>query len=194
MSWLESLLIIVGISFDIFASMEVEGSMLARVRRSSLAIACFLVTLLQFVFFFGGYFAAYEAGKYGLVKEPQEIGYLVSVVVFALLGLRLLVKAIKKEFIHEKRREDILVRDYIKIIAVTSLYMIAAGCAHGFVGTSVVMLIADIIICSVLFVIAGIYTGYHFGIEPRTGFYIAGAVLLWIAGAEILCKSVIRII
>lgn len=194
MSWLESLLIIVGISFDIFASMEVEGSMLAHVKRSSLAIACLLVTLLQLVFFFGGYFACYEAGKYGLVKAPRELGFLMSVVVFGLLGLRLLVKAIKKEFVHEKRRKDILVRDYIKIIAVTSLYTLVAGCAHGFVGTSVIMLAVDIVVCSVVFVIAGLYTGYHFGFASKTGAYVTGAVLLWVAGTEILLNSVMNII
>ena len=39
MSWIENILIIAGISLDIFAAMEIEGAMLADVKRKSLMIA-----------------------------------------------------------------------------------------------------------------------------------------------------------
>jgi putative Mn2+ efflux pump MntP len=194
MSWFENILIIVGISFDIFASMEIEGAMLANVKKKSLAIACTLVSLLQLIFFFGGYFVCYELGNYSIIENSENIGYIVAVVVFSLLGIRLIVKAIKREFIHEKRKDNIRVRDYIKIIAVTSFYTLVAGCACGFVGTSVIMMAAVILICSVLVVIGGLYTGYHFGFESKTGIYILGAILLWVAGAEILLRSVLQIL
>ena len=88
MNWIENILIIAGISLDIFAAMEIEGAMLADVKRKSLLIACTIVTLLQLIFFFGGYFACYELEKYQVIKDAQEIGYIVATIVFALLGIR----------------------------------------------------------------------------------------------------------
>ena len=68
MNWIENILIIAGISLDIFAAMEIEGAMLADVKRKSLLIACTIVTLLQLIFFFGGYFICYETLE-GCAKE-----------------------------------------------------------------------------------------------------------------------------
>ena len=64
-------------------------------------------------------------------------------------------------------------RDYIKIIAITSFYTLCAGCACGFVGTSIAMMGLVILVCSILVVVSGIYTGYHFGFESKTGAYAA---------------------
>lgn len=194
MSWIENILIIAGISFDIFAAMEIEGAMLADIKRKSLMIASTIVTLLQLIFFFGGYFVCYELEKYQIIQDAKEIGYIVATVVFALLGIRLIVKAIKREFVQEKRRDDIRVRDYIKIIAVTSFYTLCAGCACGFVGTSIAMMGLVILVCSILVVVSGIYTGYHFGFESKTGAYAVGALLLWVAGGEILLRNVMHVI
>lgn len=194
MNWIENILIIAGISFDIFATMEIEGAMLADVKRKPLAIACVLVTILQMAFFFGGYAACYEVKRYGLLANAENIGYIVAIIVFALLGLRLLIKAIKREFIQERRRESIRVAEYIKIVTVTSLYTLVAGCVFGLVGTSVLMMAIVILICSVLVVIGGMYTGYHYGFELKTGAYVTGAILLWIAGVEMLLRCVLHLI
>lgn len=194
MSWIENILIIAGISLDIFAAMEVEGAMLADIKRKTLMITSTTVTLLQLVFFFTGYFVCYELDQYRVVEDGQEIAYIAAAVVFALLGIRLIVKAIKREFVEEKRRDRLRVRDYIKIIAVTSFYTLCAGCVCGFIGTSVVMMAVVILVCSVLVVVSGIYTGYHFGFESKTRAYVAGAILLWIAGGEILLHNVMRVI
>ena len=56
------------------------------------------------------------------------------------------------------------------------------------------MMAVVILTCSVLVVVGGLYTGYHFGFESKTGAYVAGAILLWIAGGEILLRSVLHII
>ncbi len=194
MNWIENILIIAGISFDIFATMEIEGAMLADVKRKPLIIACALVTILQMGFFFGGYITCYKVEEYGLLSDAQNVGYIVATVVFALLGARLLVKAIKREFVNEKRRDSIRVAEYIRIVTITSLYTLVAGCACGFVGTSVVMMALVILVCSVLVVIGGMYTGYHYGFELKTGAYVIGAILLWIAGAGILLQRVLHIL
>ena len=54
------------------------------------------------------------------------------------------------------------------------------------------MMTVVILICSILVVVGGLYTGYHFGFESKTGAYVAGALLLWVAGGEILLRNVIH--
>jgi len=184
MNWIENVLIIGGISLDIFAAMEIEGAMLAEVKKKSLAIACALVTILQLGFFFGGYLTCYQLVSTGIFEHPDWLGYTIASIVFALLGIRLIIKAIRREFINETRGE-IKVSKYIKIIAVASLYTLVAGCAYGLIGTNVLGILLVIIICSLLVVVGGLYTGYHFGFEKKTLAYVAGALLLWIAGVEI---------
>ena len=63
MNLLENILIVAGISLDIFAAMEIEGAMLAVVKRKTLIIACALVALLQMIFYFGGLFCLLSSGK-----------------------------------------------------------------------------------------------------------------------------------
>ncbi len=193
MSWFENILIIAGISLDIFAAMEIEGAMLAEVKRKSLIIACTLITLLQMVTFYIGYFVCMIVSNYGYLDDAQWLGYVIAVVIFGLLGIRLIVKAIRREFVQEKRRENIEVKQYIRIIAVTSFYTLCAGCACGLIGTNAILMAVVILICSILVVIGGLYTGYHFGFESKTIAYVAGALMLWIAGVEILLHSVLQL-
>ena len=190
MNWLGDILIIAGISLDIFATMEIEGAMLAEVRRKSLIITCTLVTLLQIIFFFGGYIACFELAKIGFLQNAKWIGLVIATIVFSLLGLRLIVKAVRKEFVNESRQE-ISVRKYVQIIAVTSIYTLFAGCASGLIGTCWILMLITIIICSMLVASGGIYMGYHYGFEAKTVFYVIGAILLWGAAAVILLNHVL---
>lgn len=189
MNWIENVLIIGGISLDIFAAMEIEGAMLAEVKKKAMAIACILVTILQLGFFFGGYGICYKLSECGLMEHPDWIGYTIATVVLTFLGVRLIVKAIRREFINESRSE-IKVSKYISIIAVASLYTLLAGSAYGLIGTNILGIIFIIIICSLLVVIGGLYTGYHFGFEKKTWAYVIGALLLWIAAGEVFYTQV----
>ncbi len=194
MNWFEVILIVAGISLDIFAAMEIEGAMLAKIRPRTLATVTGLVVLLQQVFFFLGFgISYYLANNRMLFKSPQLMGRVIAVVIFALLGLRLLVKAIRREMIQERCRE-ITVRQYVHIIAVASFYTIFAGFACGLMELSIWRMFFTIIISSFLVTIGGIYTGYHYGFELKTKLYAAGTVFLWCAGAEILLRHVFHVI
>lgn len=192
MNLLENILIVAGISLDIFAAMEIEGAMLAVVKRKTLIIACALVALLQMIFYFAGYFVCYHLVKSGILERAQEWGYIISIIVFTAIGIKLLVKGLKKELIHERRQDDLNVRKYVGIITVTSFCTLAAGCACGLVGVTVWVMRLVILICSVLVTVGGVYAGYHFGFDNKSYLYYGGAVLLWIAGVEILLRAVLH--
>ena len=194
MSWLENLLMVAGILLDVFAAMEIQGAMIAQIKKRTIAIACAVVTGLELLFYFIGYIICRFFAVNGYIADPLNSGEIVAVIVLTLLGIRLIAKAIKREFIQERRKDSLKVWDYIRIVVVSCVYTAAAGCACGLVGTTIWQIITIILIISVLMVLAGLYTGLHFGFEKKTIAYFAGALLLWGVSAEILLHRVIEII
>lgn len=190
MNTLENILIIAGISLDVFASMEIKGAMLQKVNKKTLLVVSAIVSLLQLMFFFGGYAAGYGIDRAGVWRNASWVGYILDTIIFALLGARLIVKGIRREFVDETR-SVITVKQYAKIIAVTTVYTLFAGCAYGLVGTHVIIMLALIVLFSFIVVISGLYAGYHFGFEGKTVVYVVGGIILWVAGAEILITNVL---
>lgn len=194
MSLLEIVLIVAGISLDIFAALEIEGAMLVKINRKTLFYVTGLVVLMQQIFFFFGYLVSntiVHTQTWHL--KSDRWGAWTAVIIFAFLGLRLLIKAVRRELVHESRRE-IRVQQYAKIIAVASIYTILAGLACGFLGIHTLTVFVVILISSVLAAVLGIFVGYRFGYEGKTLVYAAGGILLWIAGLEILLRSILHLI
>ncbi|MCR5055051.1 MAG: manganese efflux pump [Lachnospiraceae bacterium] len=193
MNWIENILIIGGVSLNIFAAMEIEGAMLSRVKKRSLIIAVILVVALQLGFFFGGYALFYHLGIREIFKDAKRVGDVIAAIVFMMLGIRLLIEAAKKKFINETRRE-LKVSRYIRVIIVAAIYTFAIGCASGLIQSNPWPLFIIIIICSILVVVGGLYTGYHYGFESKTGAYVAGAILLFLAGFDLIFVDVLKLI
>ncbi len=194
MNWVENLLIMAGILLDVFAAMEIQGAMVPRIRKRTLAIACVVVAAVELIFYFTGYYVCWFLAASGYIANPLYYGEAVAAIVLALLGLRLIAKAIKREFIQERRREFLIVFDYIKIIVMSSIYTAAAGCVCGLVGITVWQMIVIIVAVSILMVILGLYTGLHFGFENKTFAYVAGALLLWGVSGEMFLHRILEIV
>ena len=187
MNWLGNLLIIVGISFDVYAAMEVRGAMLAKIKPKILILTGLLFTLIQSIFFFGGYFITYEMVMHNEVKNADSLGCELAAVIFFVLAARLFHKALKHEEIEEKC-EEMSIKMYVRIILAGAMYTLIAGLACGLIGTNhqlpqyIIMMLLFIICTTIVVVSAGIYTGYRFGFSSTPKFYIVGTVLLGIAG------------
>ena len=54
MNWVERLLIIGGVSLDVFAAMEREGSLVAKIEKKGLLSVCFLVCAWQAAALYAG--------------------------------------------------------------------------------------------------------------------------------------------
>ena len=54
MNWIENLLILAGISLDIFAAMECQGSLVAKIDKVHLSIICILIAMWQMAALFIG--------------------------------------------------------------------------------------------------------------------------------------------
>ncbi|MCR5196727.1 MAG: manganese efflux pump MntP family protein [Pseudobutyrivibrio sp.] len=194
MSVVENLFIIAGILLDVFATMEIQGAMMAQIKKKTMVIACVVVAVVELIFYFTGYAICWLLASRGHIVNPTYYGEAVAAIVLALLGVRLMFKAISREYILERRKDSIKVWDYIRFIVMSSIYTAAAGCACGLVGITIWQVILIILVVSFVMVILGLYTGLHYGFEIKTVAYFVGALLLWGVSLEMLLHRILEII
>lgn len=186
MNWIENLLILIGISLDIFAGMECQGSLVAKVSKKRLFIVCGLITVWQLAALYIGNICAKFLYRREIAIDKKFIGLVIAAVIFFCLGVRLIVKAIRNERIDERREDKIQYRQFLQIAAIAGFYTLLTGVAFGFLSTNFTVVLIMVICLTIAVVVAGIYTGYHFGFEHKTKAYVIGAILLWIAGFDVI--------
>lgn len=186
MNWMENLLIIAGVSLDIFAAMECQGSLVAKINKKNLTVICGIVALAQLITLYLGHFLSSLFCRYRSVPDEKLLGQIISMVIFMILGIRLMVKAIRNEHVEEHLEHHLGIRRFVRMACFSGIYTLLTGIAFGFLETNVLMILIMIVVCTVAFVIGGIYTGYRVGYEAKTKVYIVGALLLWVAGLDVL--------
>lgn len=190
MNAMENLLIIAGISLDMFAAMECQGALMAKVDKKQLSEICFFLASCQMILLLLGHYLAKLLYRNEMAHDEQFLGLVIAAVIFFALGVRLIIKAIRNERIYEHREESLGVRKLLPVAAVTGGYTLLAGIAFGFLGTSLKLMMYTVLGLTVAVVVAGIYTGYHFGFVHKTKAYACGAVLLWIAGIDVIVRHI----
>lgn len=190
MNWIENVLIIAGISLDIFAAMECQGSLVAEVDKKQLTLICGLVAVWQLAALALGNYLSILLYQNELARDENFVGLVIAAVIFFGLGIRLILKAIKNERVNEHREESLELKRFLRMAAITSVYTLLAGIAFGFLGTSLWVMLITIVCLTIAVVITGMYTGYHFGFVHKTKAYIGGAVLLWIAGIDVIVRHI----
>lgn len=192
MGWIEKLLIVAGASLDIFAAMECQGSLISKVSKKQLSIICVLIAVFQLLSMYIGYFLSTLVIKKKPVSDEALLGEILSIAILFCLGIRLSIKAVKNERIEERLQAEISIKRTLRIAALTSGYTILAGIAFGFLNTGLFAILVMVTVLTVVCIIAGVYTGYHFGFEHKTKVYVLGALLFWIAGIDIIIRCVMN--
>lgn len=190
MNWIENLLIIAGISLDIFAAMECQGALVAKVDKKHLSLICALIAVWQMAALFLGNYLSDLLYRNQSVRSERFVGLVIAAVIFFCLGIRLIIKAVRNERIQEHREENLGFMRFLRMAAVTSIYTLLAGIAFGFLGTNLVVMLTMMVCLTIAVVVTGMYTGYHFGFEQKTKAYVSGAVLLWIAGIDVIVRHI----
>lgn len=83
-------------------------------------------------------------------------------------------KAIRNERIEEHCQAQLDMKRVLRIAGITAFYTVLAGIAFGFLGTGLLTIMIMVALLTVICIVAGIYTGYHFGFEQKTKVYIVG--------------------
>lgn len=180
MNWVESALILGGVSLDVFAAMEREGSLVAKIEREGLCLACLMVSAGQaLALCIGNLLAA--ALKYrgwaALAGTAYQKG--ITVAAFAGLGIHLAAKAMRRDRFRERRSEQFDRKKMALAMAKTGGYTLLAGIVFGLLRTNKAIQLLLAVGLSVVAAIAGVYSGYRFGSGAKQAAYGTGAVLMW---------------
>lgn len=188
MTWIEVLLVAVGVSLDLFAAMEAQGSLVSKVNKWHLSGICVLIAVWQLASL--GLGVGLSSLLYKLNQVPNEtlMGEILAIVIYTGLGIRLVLKAIKDEQSEEHLELHLGLRRFVRMAAVTSIYTLLAGIAFGLLEVNLIMVLIMIVAITVIVVVAGMYTGYHFGHIHKKKAYIAGTVIMWAAGIDVLIR------
>lgn len=181
MNWLETILVTLGISLDIFAAIACKGAQLSKIEKKPLIKLCVLFAVWQTAALYVGS----TAGAFLRRREPDQDGSvteIIAVVIFGVLGILMIVKAWKNDVILERRNDKYAWKGLVARLALISIGTLLLGAALGFLGTAWTLLLIAISALTVIVVIAGLYVGYHFGYEQKTKAYAIGGVML-LAGA-----------
>lgn len=114
---------------------------------------------------------------------------ILPVLIFFGLGIYMIWKALKNKFIHERREEDLLLRDIFILAVITSIDALLVGIGLAFLKINLFDSMLSIILINFLSVIFGVYTGYYYGYEQKTKAYTIGGIMLVSIGMRVLLNT-----
>lgn len=194
MNWIENLLIIAGVSLDIFTEMECRGSLVSKINKRQLSLICGIMVVSQLVALYVGFVVSNIYCKAYPSSDGPFLGEILAMAIMVCLGGRLVAKAIKRERVDERLENNVNVRKLLHRVGVLFIYTFLAGIAFGFLETSLPIILIMNVITVILFVIGGMYTGYRIGFEFKTKVYIMGSALLVMAAIDILVRYILELI
>lgn len=188
MNTIEELIIIAGISLDIFAVMECQGSMVAKIEKKHLALMCAILVAGQGLALGIGKFLSVLLHTYQVSDYEIFLEEVLAVAIFLCTGIRLLLKAWKNERVIEHREEQFHMREFIQLCVRNCMFTLLIGIAFGFLGSGMLRVLLMTVIATVAVTILGMYTGYRLGYEHKVKAYLGGGIFLIAAGVDVIVR------
>ena len=192
MSWIEIVLITIGMSLDTFAAVECQGALVAKLEKKRLSIAVTVIALWQTIALLIGSFLVTLLNQYDTQLSGEAfIGRILAILILFGMGLRMFVKAWRNERIVEKREDGLDIKKTFFSIAKGTIFTILTGIAFAFLEADIKAVLIMIICVTIAMVIIGLYTGYRLGFEQKSKAYIGGGALLIAAGIDVIVRYIV---
>ncbi len=185
--FLETILICIGVSFDVLALSICCGSVLVELKFKQLAKLALIFCGFQTV-----------SGMLGsllcLIPEFRtdsgtgwHLGYICSIIILIGVALFLFYKGWKNEPVFE-RRSEINFKKYAGTAALASIDTFFAGASIAMWSTEWWSYAACLLVVTVIAVYIGVYIGYRLGFEPKNIAYRVGGAVLIVAALDIFIR------
>lgn len=191
MDMLEIGILSIAISLDSLAVMVYKGAMLSKINFPRLVGISILFGGWQALVLFMG------NGLKNLKILAQGSQYLypvaeiLAVTIFCGLGIVMLIKALRRKNIFERREEHLKPKEITLLAIVTSADALLAGIATAFLKVDLSGAFIPIIFVNVLSVILGTYIGHHLGCEQKANAQLLSGIILIVVGMDVLFKYII---
>lgn len=192
MSWIEIVLITIGMSLDTFAAVECQGALVAKLEKKRLSMAVTVIALWQTIALLIGSFLVTLLNQYDTQLSGEAfIGRILAILILFGMGLRMFVKAWRNERIVEKREDGLDIKKTFFSNAKGTIFTILTGIAFAFLEADIKAVLIMIICVTIAMVIIGLYTGYRLGFEQKSKAYIGGGALLIAAGIDVIVRYIV---
>ena len=192
MSWIEIVLITIGMSLDTFAAVECQGALVAKLEKKRLSMAVTVIALWQTIALLIGSFLVTLLNQYDTQLSGEAfIGRILAILILFGMGLRMFVKAWRNERIVEKREDGLDIKKTFFSIAKGTIFTILTRIAFAFLEADIKAVLIMIICVTIAMVIIGLYTGYRLGFEQKSKAYIGGGALLIAAGIDVIVRYIV---
>lgn len=181
MSFVELLLIAVGLSMDAFAVSICKGLAMKKCTVKKAGIV-------------GLYFGIFQAGMplLGYVLGVQfrglitNIDHWITFVLLGFIGLNMIREALSGE--EEEESDSLQVKEMLALAVATSIDALAVGVTFAFLNVAIVPAVSFIGIITFLICVAGVKIGNVFGSRYKSKAEFAGGLILILMGIKILLE------
>ena len=184
----QMIVIVVGLSLDVFAYCLYKGAMISEVRKGEITKVVSLFTGFQVgMMVIGTMITQIPALKEKYLSANRIWTFLAAVTFFA-LGIVMLVKAAKKRHrvIVEKKQDQFNYHVIIFWAFITSIDALIAGVGFGFMGLKLLGSLLIMAVFTAACAIAGFASGYWLGCGPMNKFVAIGGCMVLVGGVDLL--------
>lgn len=188
MSIAEILLVVAGLSINVFLISQKDGAMIRRIRPGSLLMLCVFFFVFESLSMLAGFrLTRITFFRNSSSTDLKKFCYFCAVVLFLIIAAYMLFKAFTEREIDEHLTEISITRTILQAIGV-AVFAFICGIGWGFIGHNIYLATGVLAAATVIEVFSGIYMGYRDGCRYRKGFFAVGGSCLLFVGVEILVR------
>ena len=178
LSTMELLIVSVGLSIDVFVAAAYMG--FSKIRWKNLVLLSVLFGGIQLgVLVLGNLITLLPLLSIIRTKTAADRWEGLTVLIFAALGIYMILKGIRKKKVLERRKDEIEWKKTTLLALVTSVDAFFVGMGLGFLDTAMIEESLVLFPVTVLEAVIGIFAGYRLGLkENRRAYWVGGALLL----------------
>ena len=191
MTVLEMALIAAGLSMDIFAWTACRSTLFSNVGRKKLFSFIGAFGIWELISISLGFYVAKLLRMTKLLDHSEGFIKLIAVVIFFALAVRMLLLAMGKELIDERRQDEVQFLSLMKDTSVIAARTFLVGLAVSLCNTGVIQQYALLLLLGVLMAVAGLYAGYTYGFQIKSKAYFAGFLCLLAADVEFIVRFLV---
>lgn len=190
MSWIEIILIGIGLSLDVLAYALCRGAVISEVKKKNLIKMCLMFTIWNMISLTVGNLLVRVPALKLKAAALSQVSNGVSCIIFLGLGVYLITKAARGKRVEEHKIDSFDFKKLALWTTITSVDVFLAGVGFGFQETSYLKELLVLLISTPISVVAGVYCGYWAGCQARRKIITAGGCLLLLGGVELLIRLV----
>ncbi len=188
MSLWQIIIIIVGLSLDVFAYCLYKGAMISEVRKGQITKVVSLFTGFQVGMMVLGTLITSVPAIRGRYLSANRLWTLLAAVTFFALGTGMIVKSARRRGrkIEEQKQDGFNFHIIVFWAFLTSIDGLIAGLGFGFMGLRLLGTLALTAIITAASAIVGFTAGYWLGCSPMNKFITIGGCLVLVGGTNLL--------